>query len=63
MSATYTKYEQLLDGSAAVEVDDFLKSSDQELQQFGKVSVDNALNVTTAQSFEYITILDDQEVS
>ncbi len=62
MSATYTKYEQLLDGSAAVEVDDFLKSSDQELQQFGKVSVDNALNVTTAQSFEYITI-DDQEVS
>ncbi len=53
MSATYTKYEQLLDGSAAVEVDDFLKSSDQELQQFGKVSVDNALNVTTAQSFEY----------
>ncbi len=63
MSATYTKYEQLLDGSAAVEVDDFLKSSDQELQQFGKVSVDNTLNVTTAQSFEYITILDDQEVS
>ena len=47
VSATYTKYEQLLDGSAAIEVDDFLKSSDQELQQFGKVSLQN---VTTAYS-------------
>ncbi len=55
VSATYTKYEQLLDGSAAIEVDDFLKSSDQELQQFGKVSLQN---VTSAymyiQSFEYL---------
>jgi len=37
LSSTYDKYSQFLDGSANVEVDNFLTSSDSELEDFGKV--------------------------
>ena len=38
LSATYDKYHTYLDGSASLDVDSFLKSSDQELAMFGKVN-------------------------
>ena len=38
-SSTYAKYQDFLEKSAGVEVDNFLKSSDNDLQQFGKVRV------------------------
>ena len=36
-SSTYAKYQDFLEKSAGIEVDNFLKSSDNDLQQFGKV--------------------------
>ena len=36
LSTTYEKYRPLLDGSASLDVDTFLKS-DEELSMFGKV--------------------------
>ena len=37
VEATYTQYRSLMDGNASLEVDNFLKSSENELQDFGKV--------------------------
>ncbi len=37
---TYSKYHSFLDGSASLEVDNFLKSGEQEFSFFAKVTKD-----------------------
>ena len=41
MTDTYSPYHSFLDGSASLEIDNFLKSGEQELSFFGKVARGN----------------------